>query len=256
MSGSPDSLYGWLMLLGIVASAFFWLRLARRDDRLIFIYIAALSGGFLGAKLVYLAAEGWLHFGAPDMWLQLATGKSILGALLGGYIAVEAAKRFTGYSSITSDWFATIVPVAIVIGRIGCLLHGCCLGEVCDPRWFTLRDAAGIARWPAVPVEIAFNLAAVAVLAGLRSRRILEGQHFHLYLMGYGIFRFAHEFARATPKLLGPFSGYQWAAVAVFVLGAVRFAERARAGAKVSVLAVDRRYNLFSLEKVGWRSKR
>ena len=53
--------YGWLLLGGIAVTLTFWLRLARRDDRLFTLYIAALLGAFLGAKLVYLGAEGWLH---------------------------------------------------------------------------------------------------------------------------------------------------------------------------------------------------
>jgi phosphatidylglycerol:prolipoprotein diacylglycerol transferase len=60
----------------------------------------------------------------------------------------------------------------------------------------------------------------------LRRRRILSGQHFHIYLMAYGAFRFAHEFWRDTPQILGPLSGYQVAALALLVLGAVRFFQR------------------------------
>src|ERR1700758_4513082 len=90
---NTSSAYGWLMLAGIAISIIFWSRLARRDDRLLMVYVAALIGAFLGAKMIYILAEGWMHFGAPDMWLQLATGKSILGALLGGYAAVEIAKH-------------------------------------------------------------------------------------------------------------------------------------------------------------------
>ena len=40
----PSS-YGWLMLAGIAVSAFFWTRLARRDDRLLIVYISALVAG-------------------------------------------------------------------------------------------------------------------------------------------------------------------------------------------------------------------
>lgn len=214
------------MLAGIFVSIFFWSRLARRDDRLVLIYVAALAGAFLGAKAVYILAEGWLHFGATDMWLQLATGKSILGALLGGYAAVEAAKCMTGYRNVTGDWFAFIVPAGIIIGRIGCLMHGCCLGRVCRPAWYTWNDASGTARWPAVPVEILFNMAAVAAFFLLRRNRRLTGQHFHLYLMAYGAFRFAHEFLRDTPRIAGSISGYQIAALAVFALGAVGFVRR------------------------------
>jgi phosphatidylglycerol---prolipoprotein diacylglyceryl transferase len=223
MKSSP---YAWLMLAGIAVSIFFWARLARRDDRLLLIYVAALIGAFLGAKLVYLAAEGWLHFGAPDMWLQLATGKSILGALLGGYLAVEIAKRAVGYTAVTGDWFAFIAPVGIILGRIGCLMHGCCLGKVCEPSWFTLKAADGTDRWPAVPMEILFNVIAVVVFFWLRRKRILPGQHFHLYLIGYGAFRFFHEFLRDTPRVAGAITGYQLAALAVLGLGVAGFMRR------------------------------
>src|SRR5436309_15668275 len=100
--------YGWLMLGGIVVSICFWSRLARRDDRLLAVYAAALIGAFLGAKAVYFFAEGYRHLGASDMWLQLAAGKTILGGLLGGYAAEEMAKRLFGYGVATGDWFATI----------------------------------------------------------------------------------------------------------------------------------------------------
>src|SRR5438552_919482 len=146
--------YGWLMLAGIFVSIALWSRVARRDARLVLIYVAALAGAFLGAKLVYLGAEGWLHWHDANRWLVLATGKTILGGLLGGYAAVELAKLLAGYSQPTGDWFALIAPAGIILGRIGCWLHGCCQGVECSPAWFTLEDASGLPRWPAVPVEI------------------------------------------------------------------------------------------------------
>jgi phosphatidylglycerol:prolipoprotein diacylglycerol transferase len=222
-----SAVYGWMMFAGIVVSIIFWSRLARRDERLVIIYLMALTGAFAGAKLVYLAAEGWLHFGAADMWVQLATGKSIVGALLGGYAMVELAKKFTGYPSVTGDWFATIVPIGVSLGRVGCLVNGCCLGEVCAPAWWALPDARGVPRWPAVPVELAFNLLAVGVFFGMRKRRALPGQHFYLYLIAYGTFRFLHEFLRATPKVFFGISGYQIAALLLVALGAAGFRSRA-----------------------------
>ena len=223
MTASPYSL---LMLAGIAVTIAFWARLAKRDERLLVIYIAALVCAFLGAKIVYLAAEGWMFWDAPDRWMIWATGKTILGALLGGYAGVEVAKKLTGYAQVTGDWFAVIAPLGIVLGRIGCLLHGCCLGKECAAAWWTISDARGVPRWPAVPVEIGFNGVAILVFMGLRRRRVLAGQHFHLYLIGYGAFRFVHEFLRATPRIGGGFSGYQIAALACVALGAWRFAMR------------------------------
>lgn len=231
---SQSTAYGWLMLAGIFVSIVLWSRLARHDSRLVLVYIAALTGAFLGAKLVYLGAEGWLHWHDPNRWLILATGKSITGALLGGYAAVEIAKRLLGYRGVTGDWFAIIAPVGIMLGRIGCLLHGCCLGRVCQASWYTINDIHGVARWPAVPVEFLFNALMLGVILILRWRRILPGQHFHIYMMAYGIFRFAHEFLRDTPQIIGPISGYQIAAFGVAGLGAVGFVLRQQSTNKVN----------------------
>ena len=83
--------------------------------------------------MVYLAAEGWMFWSSPDRWRIWTTGKTILGALLGGYAGVELAKKALGYTRVTGDWFALVAPVGIVLGRVGCLLHGCCLGTGCTP---------------------------------------------------------------------------------------------------------------------------
>jgi phosphatidylglycerol:prolipoprotein diacylglycerol transferase len=221
-----SSPYLLLLLAGIAASLLLWSRLARRDSRLLTIYAAALTGAFLGAKLVYLAAEGWMYWSSPHRWIIWATGKTILGALLGGYLAVEIAKKFVGYRQPTGDYFAVVAPLGILFGRVGCLLHGCCLGRECTPAWWTLQDQFGIDRWPAVPVEMAFNILALAAALLLRKLQLLRGQHFHLYLMSYGIFRFFHEWMRATPRLTPVLTGYQIAALAVTALGVAGFLRR------------------------------
>jgi phosphatidylglycerol:prolipoprotein diacylglycerol transferase len=228
MNFPRSTAYGWLTLAGIIVSIFLWSRIARRDSRLVLIYVAALAGAFLGAKIVYLAAEGWLHWHDPDRWMVLATGKSITGALLGGYAAVEAAKRLVGYREATGDWFAIVAPLGIMLGRVGCILQGCCLGQVCAPSWFAMKDAGGVARWPAALVELLFNALMLGVALLLRWRKVLPGQHFNIYLMAYGSFRFFHEFVRDTPRILGPISGYQIAALGVMMLGAAGFILRQR----------------------------
>jgi phosphatidylglycerol:prolipoprotein diacylglycerol transferase len=217
------------MLAGICLSVLIWTRLAKRDSRLLLIYFGALGGAFFGAKVVYLLSEGWMHWHDQNRWVQLATGKTITGGLLGGYAGVEVAKYFVGYTSATGDWFAVITPVAISLGRVGCWLHGCCRGVVCSQSWYTLRGADGIARWPSVPTEILFNLVALSAVLLLRKLRLYPGQHFHLYLMSYGVFRFFHEFMREEPHLFGFITGYQLAALAVAALGLAGFVQRQKA---------------------------
>ena len=260
--------YSVLLFAGIAVTLWWWSRLARRDERLLFIYLAALVGAFVGAKVVYLAAEGWMFLDSPERWRIWATGKTILGALLGGYASVEFAKKALGYRQATGDFFALVAPVGIILGRVGCLLHGCCLGRECAAsHWWTLRDVHGTERWPAVPAEIAFNVVALGVFLAMRdgsaprdqtanasaegesraarwpdtndsdlhpASRIahrasrLPGQHFHLYLIGYGLFRFAHEFLRDTPRVGFGVTGYQVAALGCLALGTWGFVRRAR----------------------------
>jgi phosphatidylglycerol:prolipoprotein diacylglycerol transferase len=226
MPSFNSTAYGWLMLTGIFVSIALWSRVARRDERLVLIYIAALSGAFIGAKLAYLIAEGWLHWRDENRWIILATGKSITGALLGGYAAVELAKKHLKYTGTTGDWFALIAPAGIMLGRIGCMIHGCCLGKTCEASWFTIRDVHGIPRWPASQVEFVFNALALIAILVLRRQKILPGQHFHLYLIAYGTFRFLHEFLRDTPQVFMGLSGYQFIALATIALGTWGFWHR------------------------------
>src|SRR5262249_46343486 len=146
-------------------------------------------------------------------------------------------KRSYGIVSATGDWFAAITPPSLILGRIGCWLHGCCLGIECDASWFTLNDRNGIPRWPAVPSEILFNLCAMFALQQLRRRQILLGQHFHLYLIAYGLFRFLHEFLRDTPRIISGVSGYQFAALAVASFGAWGFQHRRKHPAPILAAA-------------------
>ncbi len=60
---------------------------------------------------------------------------------------------------------------------------------------------------------------------GDRARR----GHFQLYLIGYGLFRFGHEFLRDTPKPFAGLSGYQILALATAGAALIAFRARARA---------------------------
>src|SRR5207302_10356335 len=95
---------------------------------------------------------------------------------------------------------------------------------------YSVADAAGAFRWPAAQVELVFNAVALLAILLLRWKKIVPGQHFHIYLMAYGIFRFVHEFARDTPTILGPISGYQIAALGLVALGLAGFERRRKEG--------------------------
>jgi phosphatidylglycerol:prolipoprotein diacylglycerol transferase len=211
--GSP--LYSLLLLGGLAWGAVYWFRESKKDGRVALVYFGGLVGAFAGAKLAFMLAEGWLHFHDPNRWLIWLSGKSVMGALPGGWVGVEVAKMALAYRETTGDRFALLLPPALILGRIGCLSAGCCQGVVCS-----------FGTWPAVPVEIGFQLGGLAGLLWLRRTHRQPGQHFHLYLIAYGLFRFGHEFLRVTPKPLAGFSGYQLIALGTAVAAAIAWSHR------------------------------
>ena len=212
--------YAVLMAAAIVVSAIYWFTKSKHEPSLLVVYIGALGGAFIGAKLAYIFAEIWFDWGAPDFWLRLATGKSILGGLLGGYAGVEIMKKLVRYEKPTGDAFAVILPVGLIMGRVGCWLHGCCLGKcVPDNSMLALHDRAGVTRWPAVPVEMAFLVAMLALIWFWKTRGAFRDRLFFVFLAAYGVFRFAHELLRETPKWWGVVSGYQVISLAMAALG-------------------------------------
>jgi len=215
-------LYAWIMLFGLIFGGWLWSRRWKTQPHLFGIYVGGMCGALLGAKVLYLISEGYLHFSDENWIFYVASGKTIVGALLGGYVGVELAKKLLGHREATGDWFAVIVPAGIATGRVGCLRYGCCLGESCDPdAWYALVDRTGIARWPAVPLELGFNLLFLIVMLPIRKAGVGKGQLFHAYLVSYGAFRLWHGFHRNTPDLILGLSGYQLGSIALILLGGV-----------------------------------
>ena len=219
--------YRTAMLAGMALSAWMWWRRTRHQPRLFLIWVGALGGVFVGAKLAYLFSEAATDWARPDRWLRLATGKSILGGLLGGWAGVEIAKALAGYRRSTGDRFAVIAPLAVGIGRIGCCLHGCCQGRiVARSTWCTVTDPAGQPRWPSAQWELAFQIVAAVFFSAALRAGWWRDRLFFLYLAAYGLFRMLHEPLRDTPTLIGDWSGYRILGALCVLLGTGLFARR------------------------------
>jgi phosphatidylglycerol:prolipoprotein diacylglycerol transferase len=201
----------------------------RRTYRL--LQALTFLGGVVGAKLSVVFGETMWPFGPAPQWRALLwSGRSITGALIGGLLFAEAGKLLTGYRRPPNDRFAALVPFSVAVGRVGCFFDGCCRGVPWD-GWCAVRYSDGVPRHPAQLYEIAFHLCAGVSFIYMARRGILFGRLFSVYLVAYGVFRFATEFVRETPKReslagAGPVSGYQVLAVVMVVLGAAFFVKR------------------------------
>ena len=88
------------------------------------VVAAAVFGAAIGSKMMLWLedpSETLAHWNDPFFLLG---GKTIVGGLIGGLIAVELEKRWAGLTRRTGDLFAMPLAAGIAIGRIGCFLSG------------------------------------------------------------------------------------------------------------------------------------
>lgn len=225
-TSTTSALYALLMIAGLVASTLIWQRTRQSRQVPVIVYVGALIGAVVGAKLGYLLCEAPFIPRDQNFWPNLLIGRTILGGLFGGYFGVEWGKHFTDYRRPTGDIFALATPLGIALGRVGCMIHGCCPGRRCDDAWYAVKGVDGLARLPASTIEMLFQLVALAVLAFLYRQKKFRGQLFHLYLMAYALFRILNETLRETPRILAGVTTYQLLAGGLFLFAFAKFRQR------------------------------
>lgn len=231
-----------------VGFALYYAELRRRgwlEGTIVWISLAALLGAALGARI----ATAWER---PDWFVPYLTmpltqslevgGKSIIGAVGGGYIAIVLAKRAFGYRRSTGDAYVLAIPIATAIGRVGCFLTELPLGMPTSLPWGVSVSPTAAAGFPVCPgcggpmhptmlYEIGFNLIAVALLWRFRNRVPAPGDALKLYLLGAASFRFLVEFIRTSPRQALELTAPQWVLVPAIVLLIIHFARQAARGA-------------------------
>lgn len=199
---------------------------ATEKSQYYYLQLITLLGAVIGAKVAVLMGDAlWPIRPFSDWSALLYSGRSIVGALLFGFVAAEAAKPLMGYKRPPNDRFAILLPFSIAIGRIGCWFAGCCLGRPLDGRHFN-SFAPTMLLHPIALYEIVFHLSIGATLVLLYRQRRFSGQLFAIFMVAYGTFRFASEALRATEKAFYGFSAYQWIAVALILAGMMSYSAR------------------------------
>lgn len=181
-------------------------------------------GGIVGA-IVGSKASVWLD--RPDVFLAtlgslraLAMGQSIVGALVGGLLGVEIAKRMAGVRTSTGDAFVLPLALGIGIGRLGCFvagLHDDTYGASTTLPW-GVDFGDGVARHPTQLYDIAFVAALAALLHALRGRlQRVPGLSFKLFFCAYLAWRVVIDGLKPVPFSYGGASGLQLLALAALV---------------------------------------
>jgi prolipoprotein diacylglyceryltransferase len=231
-----------------VGLALYYRDLRRRgwlEWTIVWISLAAILGAGVGARVI----TAWEHLeyyaaleGVPLTVAIEHSGKSVIGALAGGYLAIVLAKRAFGYTRSTGDAYVLAIPIATAVGRVGCFLSELPLGTPTTMPWgisVSPEAAAAFARCPGCDVpmhpsmlyEIAFNILAAIVIVRYGDRVPVPGDALKLYLLAAGTFRFLVEFVRGNePQALG-LTGPQWVLIPLVGLLVIHVGRQIRSGA-------------------------
>ncbi|MEM9864407.1 MAG: prolipoprotein diacylglyceryl transferase family protein [Myxococcota bacterium] len=192
------------------------------------VRFAGFLGGVVGAYLLQLPADLFAWSAPAAAGLRPIGGRTVLGGLLGGWIAVEIAKARLGYRGATGDRFALPVALGLTFGRIGCLLRGCCEGVMLDVPW-QVGSALTVERVPVALIEAYFHAAASGWVVLATMRNWIAGRRLAAYLSAYAVVRFSLEFVRGHPRPFAGLTYYQLLCVALGLLaGLTWFSRRER----------------------------
>lgn len=175
----------------------------------IYIIVSAL----IGAKAMLLVVD-FDHFTRSwsEAWSLLRSGGVFYGGLI---LAVPVAFWFMWRHRlpmwVTCDVFAPGIALGHAVGRLGCLMAGCCYGRPTTMPWgitFTNALAAenvgtplDVALHPTQLYETGAELLVLGVLLGMERRGGgFPGRTFWTYLLLYPISRFIIEFYRGDPR--------------------------------------------------------
>jgi phosphatidylglycerol---prolipoprotein diacylglyceryl transferase len=182
------------------------------------VIAAAAVGAVIGSKLLFWAENPAVTVIHRFDLAYLMGGKTIVGGLLGGLIAVEAIKRAIGERRSSGDLFALPLCVGIAVGRVGCLIAG-----PADGTWGAATMMAigvdggdGVRRHCLPLYEIGWLVVLAMALWRVHGRLSRAGDLFRVFMIGYLAYRLAIEALKDDRSWAG-LTAIQWACVAALV---------------------------------------
>lgn len=200
--------------------------IAKRDLRRILIRV--VIGIFVGGKLVYAIGQILMHGSEPGFWTAgnwtyIFEGSVFYGSLIGAtaLVLLYAKRRQMPLGNVT-DLMTCFAPAAQAVGRVGCLLAGCCYGVEVRHMFTVPGTIYAEPRLPWPLLEAALSLAILVFFLIAKPERKRPGALFPLYLILYSAGRFVLEFFRGdASRGVWLLSTSQWIALVLIALAVV-----------------------------------
>lgn len=194
------------------------------NDEIIFnLWFIVLVSGIIGSRLLYVFSNFDYYITDPLEIIKLWHGglSWFGGFFLGASVAIIYIKRNRLPIYKTLDLLIPFLALGQSIGRIGCLLNGCCYGK--ESSWGLYFSAQGKIL---IPTQLFSSLALMSIFILLRfiqERPHKAGEVFFIYLILYSIKRFLIEFWRAEHKIvLFGLTSFQIISVIILFLSVLR----------------------------------
>ena len=246
----PVYTYGVLLAAAYLTGLWLAVRRARarglNGDRVMDLGIWIIASALIGAKLLLLIVDFQYYSQNPgELFSVFRSG----GVFYGGLIAaVAVAFWYMRRSRLplwpTTDAFAPGIALGHVVGRLGCVMAGCCYGRPTTVPWAITFTSPLAAANVGTPLNVPLHptqlyeagaelIILILLLTTERKGRTYPGRTFWLYMLLYALTRFVIEFYRGDPRgAVGMFSTSQFisillAPLSVYML--IRLARRSRA---------------------------
>ncbi len=187
--------------------------------------IAAYAAGLVGARLLFALEVSATPGEAWTVLLHPSSGgfSSLGGLVLGAAVAALVAARLRLPFVRLADSAVVGLCLAAAIGRLGCLLAGCCHGSPTGLPWGVVYPDGSLASrlWGSgVPVhptpvyEAAALLALAGHLSSFGSAVPRPGRSWGRFVLGYALLRLVTDITRGDVVRYGGLSLVQWLALA------------------------------------------
>jgi phosphatidylglycerol:prolipoprotein diacylglycerol transferase len=152
--GLPIRGYGVMLLLGVISGVALAVREGRRgglDPEAVYsLAFYLFIGGIVGARSFYII-EYWHQFQRPTLMATLGAmlnvtqgGLVVYGSLIGAAaVGIWHLRRQRLPVLAMADLLAPSMMLGLALGRIGCLLNGCCHGGICGSGDFGITFPQG-----------------------------------------------------------------------------------------------------------------